>query len=100
MHFLAAIILTAVCGGLCYAMLRQPTVFVIRVSRGTIRFRGKFPMARRTEVEAFLSREFADRGPISISGVKADKGRMRFVIRGPISEGDRQQIRNFLQTLV
>ena len=99
MRLLAAIVLAAICGGICIALLRPPSLFVIRLSGGEVRFRGKFPMARRSEVETFLKREFGNRR-ISISGVKSDKGGIRFVIRGRLTDGDRQRIRNFLQMIV
>ena len=98
MRLLAAIVLAAICGGICFALLRPPSLFVIRLSGGEVRFRGKFPMARRSEVEAFLKREFGNRR-ISISGIKSDKGGTRFVIRGRLTEGDRQRSRNFLQSV-
>jgi len=99
MQILAAIVLIAVCGGLCYSLLLPPAVFVVRLSRGGVRFAGRFPAAKRHEVESFLTREFADRGRISISALKAKDGRMRLVVRGRLSEGDRQRIRNFFQVI-
>jgi hypothetical protein len=100
MEFLAALVLVGLFGGICWSLLRPPAQFVIRVSRGTVHFKGSFPRARRTEVEEFLKREFAAHGRITISAVKVSKQGLRFVVRGKIAEGDRQRIRNFFQTMI
>lgn len=100
MQLAATLIVVAIGGWICYCLLRPPAVFVIRLSRRGVRFRGSFPLGRRPEVEAFLTAEFAACGRLRISGVKSGRGGMRFLIQGPVSEGDRQRIRNFLQTII
>ena len=67
--------------------------------RQTLRFSGKFPLSRQSEVAEFLKREFADRGRITILALKAPSNRVRIVVRGRVTDGDRQRIRNFFQTL-
>jgi len=98
-QFLTSLILIGLFGGICWSLLRPRAQFVIRLSRGTVQFKGSFPLARRPEVEDFLKREFAEH-KISISAVKVSKRGLRFVVRGNITEGDRQRIRNFFQTVV
>ena len=99
MQILAAAILVVVFGGICWSLLNPPAEFVIRWSHGRARFRGRIPAARRTEIEEFLLREFPNAGTITISGLKDRGGRPRLTVRGPLSDGDRQRIRNFLQTV-
>jgi hypothetical protein len=99
MQFLVAIILLGIVGGICWSLLIGPAEYVIRYSRGTVRFDGRFPRSRRAEVEEFFKREFPQNDRIKVSAVKAPQRGLRFVIRGKISEGDRQRIRNFLHAM-
>jgi hypothetical protein len=99
MQTLVAIILIGVFGGICWSLIRPRAVFVIRLSRGAVRFQGAFPRSRYSEVEEFLKREFADQSPITVRGVKTQERGLRIVVRGPIDQGDCQRIRNFFQVV-
>ena len=99
MQILLAIVLLTVMGGICWSLLVAPAEYVIRYSRGLVRFDGKFPASRRAEVEEFFKREFAGHGRIKVSAVRVPKRGLRFVIRGKMTPGDRQQIRNFLRSI-
>jgi hypothetical protein len=99
MQILVAIILLTVMGGICWSLLVPKAEFVIRYSRGTVRFDGKFPASRRAEVAEFFKREFAEHERIKVSAIQAQKRVLRFVIRGKLTVGDKQQIRNFLRTI-
>ncbi|MGE5195057.1 MAG: hypothetical protein ACM3U2_21395 [Deltaproteobacteria bacterium] len=98
MWILAAILLIGFFGGICWSLWRGSVQFVIRLARGAVRFSGKFPRSRQSDVAEFLKREFADRGRITISALKAPSNRVRLVIRGRITDGERQRIRNYFQT--
>ncbi|MBI3865877.1 MAG: hypothetical protein HY290_28720 [Planctomycetia bacterium] len=98
MQILVSVILIVVFGGVVWSMLAGTAEYVIRSSRGAVRFRGKFPVGRQAEVIEFFRREFADQGRITVSAVRLPQRGLRFVVRGRISEGDRQRIRNFLRT--
>jgi hypothetical protein len=99
MQTVVAIFLVGFFGTVCWMLLSPSADCIIRFSRGAVRFRGKFPRSRQAEVEEFLKREFGESGTITISVLKARPGTRRVVIRGPISDGDRQRIRNFFQTI-
>src|SRR5579872_6877560 len=99
MQILVAIILLGVMGGICWSLLVPKAQYVIRYSRGAVRFDGKFPGSRRAEVAEFFKREFAEHARIKVSAIKMQKTGLRFVIRGKMTDGDRQQIRNFLRTI-
>ena len=98
MRILAAIILFGFFGGICWSLWRGQVQFVVRWSRGSVRFSGKFPRSREAEVADFLKREFAGRRRITISALKARPKGLRIVVRGPVTDGERQLIRNFFQT--
>jgi hypothetical protein len=95
----AAIILIVVFGGICWSLIRPRALFVVRLSRGAVQFKGAFPRSRHSEVEEFLRREFADQSPITISGVKTQERGLRIIVRGPLGAGDCQRIRNFFQVV-
>ncbi len=99
MQTIVAILLLAFFGAMCWVLLRPPSQFVIRYSRGIVRFTGKFPRSRQAEVAEFLKREFADRRRITIAALKNGPAGGRIVVRGAVTEGDRQRIRNFFQTI-
>ncbi len=99
MQIVLAIILITVFGWICWSLIVGPVEFVIRYANGRTRFSGRFAGARRAEIEEFFKREFPDRTTIKVSAVKTPQNGTRFVIRGSIPAGDRQRIRNFLQTI-
>ena len=99
-QFLTSLILIGLFGGICWSLLRPQAQFVIRLSRGAVQFKGSFPRARRQEVEEFLKQEFAEHRKITISAIRVSKRGLRFVVRGNVTEGDRQRIRNFFQMVM
>ncbi len=99
MRILAAILLVGFFGGICWSLRRRSVQFVIRFSHGVVRFNGKFPRSRQAEVAEFLKREFADRRRIRIWALKTPSRGLRIVVRGPVTGGERQLIRNFFQTI-
>ncbi len=100
METVAALILVAFFGVICWSVLHPPAEFSIHYSRGTVQFKGKFPRSRHAEVEEFLRREFTDQRRITVRAIKARQGGRRIVVRGTVTEGDRQRIRNFFQLIV
>ncbi len=98
MRILAAILIVGFFGGICWSLWRGSVQYVIRLSRGGVRFSGRFPRSRHAEVADFLKREFAERGRITIVALKTPSNRARIIVRGRISDGERQRIRNFFQT--
>jgi hypothetical protein len=99
MEPLIVIVLVGFFGAVCWGVLHPPAEYSIRYSRGTVEFRGKFPRSRRAVVEEFFQREFAGSRRITVAARKASQGGLRFVVGGSVTDGDRQRIRNFFQTL-
>jgi hypothetical protein len=99
METVAAIILVAFFGVICWTVLHPPAEFSIHYSRGAVQFKGKFPRSRYPEVEEFFKREFAGHRRITVLAIKARQGGLRIVVRGTVTEGDRQRIRNFFQII-
>jgi len=97
MQTMIAIVMIAILGAICWSLLKPRAAFVIRLSRGDVRFQGAFPRSRHSEVVEFLRREFAGQSPITISGIPTQERGLRIIVRGAISEGDRQRVRNFFQ---
>jgi hypothetical protein len=100
MQFIAALTLVFIFGAVLYAILCPPAEFEIRASQGAARFRGRFPRSQWAETEHFLQKEFAHCPTLTIRGYRDRGGHMRLTIRGPLSEDERQRIRNFLQFVV
>ena len=87
MRIVAAVLLIGFFGGICWSLWRGSVQFVIRSSRGRVRFSGKFPRARQIEVAEFLKREFADRRRITILALKARPRGLLVVVRGSVTDG-------------
>ncbi len=71
--------------------------FVIRVRRGQVRWRGKVPRGARAGLEEFLLQDLDLRGSVTICG-RWRRGRLETRFRGGLTPGQRQRIRNYLQT--
>ena len=68
--------------------------FVIRVRDGQVTCTGKLPVAQHAAVARFILQDLKPQGPLTIRGTWEGR-RLRLRFRGPISEGDRQCVRNF-----
>lgn len=99
MQIILSILLLGLFGAICYSLVQPSAQFVVRYSQGKVRFSGKFPRSHQGEAEEFLKREFSDGRRITIAGVRGRTAGLRIVVRGSLTEGDRQQIRNFFQTI-
>src|SRR5262249_11958920 len=95
MHIVGPVILLCLVGWMCFVVLQPRCDVVIRWSRGVLRHLGAFGPSKCNELEAFLQGEFGD-SRLAIYGVKTRAGMMRWTIRGRLTPGERQQIRNFL----
>lgn len=74
---------------------------VIRVRNGTVTTRGKLSAGRRADIEGFLAEEFSDVKRLRIDiDYRRGSRPLRVRIRGSISPGEKQRIRNFLTTLL
>src|SRR5690242_4627759 len=90
------------CGLLLFGLLllyawRGGYDFAILVRRGNVTFRGQFPAAKRSEVTQFLLNDLKPQGKIRITGKWTDPRVLRISVAGPIPNGQRQQIRNYLK---
>lgn len=82
---------------LIWRIAQRPGDCVIRVRRGRAFVRGRIPARRRSEVERFLTAHFGhvQRMRIDVYSPRRDQ-RLRVRVRGAVTEGERQMIRNFL----
>jgi len=79
-----------------YLALRPKWDFTVVVNRQRCRLRGAFPEAQRHELYTFLRDRVEFRGTVRIRGRKRPGGYLALRIRGPLDEGSKQRIRNFL----
>ncbi|HJT76071.1 MAG TPA: hypothetical protein VJ739_02625 [Gemmataceae bacterium] len=82
---------------LAVVLLARRADFTIRVRRGRVWWRGKFPRGLRPDLEEFLLRDLALRGSVTICG-RRQRGRLETWFRGGLTPGQKQRIRNFLLT--
>jgi hypothetical protein len=71
--------------------------FVIRVRHGQVRWQGKVPQAVREGLAEFLLQDLSLRGHVTICG-RWRRDRVETWFRGGLTPGQRQRIRNYLQT--
>ena len=82
------------------AILRKRFDFNIHCSREEVTLQGKIPKSRHSEIKDFFVREFQNSEKITIFGKIKNEGQLVLKIRGNVSPGKRQQIRNFLLALL
>jgi hypothetical protein len=89
------------CGLLLFGLLllyawRGGHDFLILIHRGKVSFTGKFPASKRADVTQLLE-DLKPEGKIRISGKWTEQRVLRVSVSGPIQEGQRQQIRNYIK---
>jgi Protein of unknown function (DUF3634) len=77
-------------------LLVRRAEFTIRFSQGQAEFKGSFPIAQRAAL-ADLLRDLNLAGRVKIMGARQG-ARLRVWFGGPLTEGQKQRIRNFLLT--
>ena len=60
-------------------------------------YRGRVPLAFRSECNEFFLRDLGIRGPAKVYGLRERTG-WRLWFRGHIGEGEKRRIRNFIVT--
>ena len=94
------IVVLLLASAILVAILRKRFDFTIRCSREEVTLQGKIPKSKHSEIKGFFAREFQNYEKITIFGKKKNEGQLVLKIRGNLSPGKRQQIRNFLLTLL
>lgn len=94
MHVLIPLLAVA----LLIAILTRRYDFTIRVANGKIQMSGRLPASARGEIESFFTRDLAHLRRFRVSGRRLPGGRLQLTIRGRMSPGDRQRIRNFFHS--
>jgi hypothetical protein len=75
--------------------------FWLIVRNGTVQFHGRFPANQRAAATEFLLKDVApSSGTLRITGDWTGQRVLRVNVHGPLSEGDRQRIRNFLKLVL
>lgn len=83
-----------------WTIYRRRYDFVIRVDSSGTRISGRIARAQHGNIATFFRDRVPppSRGAILVRGRRLRSGRVVLEIRGPIDEGTKQQIRNFLAT--
>lgn len=68
--------------------------FVVSVRDGRVKCKGKLPLAQHSVIIQFILQDLKPQRPLTIRGTWEGR-RLRLRFRGPISEGDKQCVRNF-----
>lgn len=77
--------------------MRNKGDFHITVRGGRISFHGRFPLALRPDAEQFLLHDVAPTRALRVIGNWKRDGVLQITVRGNVSAGQVQQIRNFLK---
>ncbi len=87
--------------GLIAWLAVKPGDCVIRARLGKTDVRGQFPTSRRSEVESYFEKHFAHvrRLRVDIDFPRRERP-LKVRVKGRISPGERQMIRNFLLTIL
>ena len=95
---MAQLLILLVIAAVAAIILWPRSDFVIRTGRAGVQVRGRLPQSKAPDVLQFFERELTAAGPLTVSGSRSRNGRLRLRFRGQLTPGDRQRIRNFLQT--
>jgi hypothetical protein len=87
----------ALLGWLGYSAWRNKDDFRITVRNGEVYFRGRFPRHQQAAIASFLLDDVAPASTIRVLGNWGPYRVLRIAVRGRISVGDAQRIRNFLK---
>lgn len=79
-----------------WSILRPKFDFAIVVSKAGVQIRGRIPEAQRNKIVHFFAEHATPEGTIRISGRRIGRNRLVLAFKGPLDAGLRQQIRNFL----
>lgn len=83
-----------------YLAFRPKWGFTLVVNSQRCRLRGAFPEAQREKLYMFLRDHVEFRGTVRIRGSKMPNGHLALRFRGPLDEGAKQRIRNFLVSVL
>jgi hypothetical protein len=83
-----------------FAYYTRRADFTIRVREGRVEFRGRFPLALQRDATEFFLRDLAVTHPVRVLGdwPKGRGGRLGLRFRGRLSDGQKQRVRNFLNS--
>jgi hypothetical protein len=87
-------------GVIVAALLRPRYDFSIRFSKGRITLKGRIPKSKHAEINEFFDRDFQGKATFSLYGRKSASGQLNLRIRGKLTPGEQQQIRNYLIVLL
>lgn len=81
------------------AMFWPRPEFRVRIVAGKVRISGAVPRGKVAAIREFFETQFPHVASATVAGSRRD-GRLRLTVRGRISRGECQQIRNFLLTVL
>lgn len=87
--------------GLIAWLAVKPGDCVIRSRLGRTEIRGRLPATRRAEVERFFEQNFAHIPRLRVDiDFSRRAGPLKIRVKGPLSTGERQMVRNFLLSML
>lgn len=94
-----SLLFIALAAAILAAMFRPRPEFRVRIAAGKVRVSGAVPRGKAAVICEFFETQFPHVPSATVAGSRRD-GRLRLTIRGRISRGECQQIRNFLLTVL
>jgi len=85
---------------LFWKLLTPNTVFLIKVNHRRIQCKGQIPESKLVQIKEFFINDVQVDRPLTVLGVRNGSSRVELRFRGPVDFGTKQQIRNFLLTLL
>ena len=80
--------------------LRPRYDFTVLYENGDVQIRGHFPRVQHANLSRFLREDVTLAGTVVIRGRRTGDSRLDLNFRGPIDPGSKQQVRNFLTTIL
>ena len=87
-------------GYVVWRMLRPRYALKIVIGKQGIKYHEGLPKAHKTSVLEFFEKHRSFDGNITICAIRQSDGHLRLVFKGQVDPGVRQQIRNFLITVM
>ena len=85
---------------LLWKLLTPKTIFLIKVNQQYFKFKGHLPESKLARIKEFFVNDVQADRPLVVLGVKKGNSRIELRFRGNVDPGTKQQIRNFLLTLL
>jgi hypothetical protein len=93
------LVLAVAVGIAVFAFYRRPE-FTIQVRAAAVTIKGGVPEFRKSQIVHFFHHELGPAPHCTVRGYRDSQHQLRLKISGPLDEGERQRIRNFLMVIL